>query len=274
MSRTMFLKLPRGLAGLSRIQFRSYSVSKPHLKRDLSPSLHTSTPSNPRWFAGFQDQLKQLKSEQYPPECMQRAEQLFQYSEENWLELLAGREGFLTDKTWKPLDSHQLLWGDMDSMGHINNVMYNRYIETARVQFVRHHGEDATMEEKRQWDDLPTPRSLGLILKSITTEFKFPMKFPDRITVLYKLVEPPIYDSTSLKMEAWILSEQHRRVAARCVDETTIYDYTSGQKSVLRPFMVDKLQLAFELQTACKNKYTEEANRATTAVEELKRAFQ
>ncbi|GKT64026.1 hypothetical protein ColTof4_04426 [Colletotrichum tofieldiae] len=57
--------------------------------------------------------------------------------------------------------------------GHINNVMYNRYFETARVQFFRSHGQDATAEEKKEWEDLPTPRSLGLILKTITTEFKF-----------------------------------------------------------------------------------------------------
>ncbi|KAH8746590.1 hypothetical protein F5883DRAFT_609425 [Diaporthe sp. PMI_573] len=252
MPRTPFLKLPRGFAAFSEIQLRSYSISKPHLNRNRALP-HTSTPSNPRWFAELQDQLKQLRSEQYPPECLQRAQRLFQYSETNWLELLAGQEGFLTEKKWRALDSHQVFWGDMVS-SHINNVMYNRYFETARVQFVRHHGEDATTEERRQWGDLPTPRSLGLILKSITTEFKFPMKFPDRITVLYKL--------------------QHGRVAARCVDDTAIYDYTSGKKSVLKAFMVDKLQQTFELQEACKKKYTEEANRAITAVEELKRAFQ
>ncbi|KAH7021860.1 thioesterase-like superfamily-domain-containing protein [Ilyonectria destructans] len=272
MSRTPFLKLPRGFAGVSETQLRPYSISKPCLNSNPAPPLHTSTPYNLRWFAELQGRLKQLRSEQHLPECMQKAQRLFQYSETNWLELLAGREGFLTEKKWRALDSHQVFWGDM--VGHINNVKYNRYVETARVQFVRHHGEDATTEERRQWNDLPAPRSLGLILKSITTEFKFPMKFPDRITVLYKLVEPPTYDSTSLKLEAWILSEQHGRVAARCVDDTAIYDYTSGKKLVLKVFMVDKLQQTFELQEACKKKYTEEANRAITAVGELKRAFQ
>lgn len=58
-------------------------------------------------------------------------------------------------------------------LGHVNNVMYNRYVETGRVHFVRQHSEDATADEKPQWDDLTTPRSLGLILKSITTEYKF-----------------------------------------------------------------------------------------------------
>jgi hypothetical protein len=51
--------------------------------------------------------------------------------------------------------------------------MYNRYVETGRVHFIRQHSEDAAEHEKSQWDDLPTPRSLGLILRSITTEYKF-----------------------------------------------------------------------------------------------------
>lgn len=116
MSRTPFLKLLRGFARLSEIQLRSYTISKPHLNHNRAPPPHTSTPSNPRWFAELQDQLKQLRSEPYPPECMQRAQRLFQYSETNWLELLAGREGFLTEKKWRALDSHQVFWGDMVSI--------------------------------------------------------------------------------------------------------------------------------------------------------------
>lgn len=61
----------------------------------------------------------------------------------------------------------------LTALGHVNNVMYNKYVETARVRFVKHHAEEAaTAEQRRQWDDLTTPRSLGLILKRITTEFK------------------------------------------------------------------------------------------------------
>ncbi|GJC88557.1 hypothetical protein ColLi_11395 [Colletotrichum liriopes] len=153
--------------------------------------------------------------------------------------------------------------------GHINNVMYNRYFETARVQFFRSHGQDATAEEKKEWEDLPTPRSLGLILKTITTEFKFPMKFPDRVHVLYKLSEPPTYETTSLRMEAWILSDQHRRIAARCTDETAIYDYGAGKKSVLKPFMVEKLQKTFEMQEETRKRVEEEARQVIAAVEGL-----
>lgn len=50
--------------------------------------------------------------------------------------------------------------------------MYNRYVESARVNFLWNHGKNAAQEEARKWRDLVSPRGLGLILKSITTEFK------------------------------------------------------------------------------------------------------
>ncbi|KAL3590785.1 hypothetical protein FPOAC2_12987 [Fusarium poae] len=152
--------------------------------------------------------------------------------------------------------------------------MYNKYAETGRVKFIHNQSEDATEEEKPQWIDLPTPRGLGLILKSIKTEYKFPLEFPDRITVFYKLLEAPTYESTSLKKEAWILSETHRRLAAKCIEDTAIYDYRIAKKSVLKPFMVEKLQQTFKLQQEREKKYTEEANKLIKAVEELKTKYQ
>nr|RBQ91073.1 hypothetical protein FVER53263_06523 [Fusarium verticillioides] len=205
-------------------------------------------PSFPsRWFADLQAQLKKFTSDSYPSSCVQEAKRQLVSNDQNWLQLLAGQQGFLTDKKWRGLDNHQLLWGDMDSM----------------------HSLDAAEHHKAQWDDLVTPRSLGLILKSITTEYKFPLEFPDHITVLYKLAEAPTNESTSLKMEAWILSEQYRRLAARCIDDTAIYDYTTAKKTVLKPFMVEKFQQTFSMQQANQKKYTEQAKQALEAAKEL-----
>ncbi|KAG5665495.1 hypothetical protein KAF25_009620 [Fusarium avenaceum] len=264
-SRIRLVKRPIGVwVKASAFQSRFYSVGgeKP---------IPDSPPLTSRWFADLQGQLKELTDAKQPSECARQAKELYEFSQNNWLELLAGQQGFLTDKKWRGLNNHQLLWGDMVS--HVNNVMYNRYVETGRVHFVRQHSEDATADEKPQWDDLTTPRSLGLILKSITTEYKFPLKFPDHITLVYKLLEEPTYESTSVKMEAWILSEQYRRVAARCIDDTVIYDYTTAKKSVLKPFMVDKLKHTFKLQQESQRKYTDEANRVIKAVEELKKQY-
>ncbi|EGU74099.1 hypothetical protein FOXB_15378 [Fusarium oxysporum f. sp. conglutinans Fo5176] len=244
-------------------------ISQLRLRSDQTPSNNDLPSFSSRWFADLQAQLKKFTSDQYPASCVQEAKRQLVSNEQNWLQLLAGQQGFLTDKKWRGLDNHQLLWGDMDSMGHVNNVMYNRYVETGRVHFIRQHSEDAAEHEKAQWDDLPTPRSLGLILRSITTEYKFPLEFPDHITVLYKLLEAPTNESTSLKMEAWILLEQYRRLAARCIDDTVIYDYTTAKKTVLKPFMVHKFQETFSMQQANQRKYTDQAKQAIQAAEEL-----
>ncbi|KAI3580776.1 thioesterase-like superfamily-domain-containing protein [Fusarium oxysporum f. sp. albedinis] len=257
-----FLKRPIKLAS-------RHAISQLRSKSGLAQSNNDLTSFPSRWFADLQAQLKEFTSDHYPASCVQEAKRQLVSNEENWLQLLAGQQGFLTDKKWRGLDNHQLLWGDMDSIGHVNNVMYNRYVETGRVHFIRQHSEDAAEDEKSQWDDLPTPRSLGLILRSITTEYKFPLEFPDHITVLYKLLEAPTNESTSLKMEAWILSEQYRRLAARCIDDTVIYDYTTAKKTVLKPFMVDKFQQTFSMQQANQRKYTDQAKRAIQAAEEL-----
>ena len=29
-------------------------------------------------------------------------------------------------------------WGDMDAFGHVNNVMYYRYVESARLAYIEH----------------------------------------------------------------------------------------------------------------------------------------
>ncbi|KAF5024160.1 hypothetical protein F66182_3795 [Fusarium sp. NRRL 66182] len=222
-----------GVVMWENINIINIKQAKGQKSDELSPAADHLRPLPSRWFTDLQAQCKELKTQQYPPECVQRAGQLLAHTEANWLGLLAG---------------------------HINNVMYNKYVETGRVHFIRQHSKDATAEERTQWEDLPTPRGLGLILKSIKTEFK--------------LLELPTYESTSLMMEAVILSGQHGRVAARCIDDTAIYDYTTASKSVLRPFMIDKLQDTFRLQLEDQKKYTDEARRAIKTLAELKKEFQ
>lgn len=52
--------------------------------------------------------------------------------------------------------------------------MYNRFAESSRVNYFRNFGNRAaTPELKDEWDTLMTPRGVGLILKSIKTDYKF-----------------------------------------------------------------------------------------------------
>jgi acyl-CoA thioesterase FadM len=56
---------------------------------------------------------------------------------------------------------------------HINNVVYNRYAESARVNWTRNFACDIDPAHRREWTELMTPKSLGLILRSIRTDYKF-----------------------------------------------------------------------------------------------------
>ncbi|PNP76181.1 hypothetical protein FNYG_10470 [Fusarium nygamai] len=92
-------------------------ISQLRLQSGLTQS-NNDLPSFPsRWFADLQAQLKKFTSDNYPSSCVEEAKRQLVSNDQNWLQLLAGQQGFLTDKKWRGLDNHQLLWGDMDSMG-------------------------------------------------------------------------------------------------------------------------------------------------------------
>jgi acyl-CoA thioesterase FadM len=72
------------------------------------------------------------------------------------------------------LKRHKVVWGEMDSMGHVNNVTYVRYAETGRVEWVCNLGSEGGKEEGERWRELMTPKGeRGLILKSIKVDYKF-----------------------------------------------------------------------------------------------------
>lgn len=189
------------------------------------------------------------------PEQTREAGSIVQEIAADWRELIAGSEGFLTSKDRRGLYRQEVVWGEMDSMGHVNNVMYNRYAEAGRIGWFHNFANILDPAHKREWSQLWTPVGDGLILRSIRTDFKFPMTWPDRVTVLHKLRSMPTQDTDHFTLDVLILSELHRRPAARCQEESVLYDYKKGEKIPLRPFMVDKFRETFELQEKAKEKY-------------------
>lgn len=100
----------------------------------------------------------------------------------------------------------------------------------------------------RQWRDIITPKGTGLILRRMETDFKFPLQYPDRITVLHKLRSKPLPSMDSFILDVLILTELHQRPAARCVEDIVVYDYQQGKKAPLKPFMVETFQQIWQEQ--------------------------
>jgi len=62
-------------------------------------------------------------------------------------------------------------WGDMDAMGHVNNTVYFRYIETARIAWLEQVGA------------LPDPSRSGPVLINAQCSFLKQLKYPAEIEV-------------------------------------------------------------------------------------------
>jgi hypothetical protein len=91
-------------------------------------------------------------------------------------------------------------------------------------------------------------------------------------TVLHKLRNKPQADSDHFILDVLILSEGHRRAAARCVEDIVVYDYKRGCKTALAPFMVDKFRETYELQEQAKEKYSGRVVRLLERVQGLEKS--
>ena len=72
-----------------------------------------------------------------------------------------------------------VIWGDMDSFQHVNNVIYFRYFESARIQYFEAVGLMDIVEQL----------GLGPILGSLSCHYLTPLTYPDTVYVGAKITE-------------------------------------------------------------------------------------
>jgi len=63
-------------------------------------------------------------------------------------------------------------WGDMDAMGHVNNTVYFRYMEQARIGWF-----DALVPRESAW------KSTGIVIVNASCNFKRPINYPGTVEV-------------------------------------------------------------------------------------------
>jgi len=63
-------------------------------------------------------------------------------------------------------------WGDMDAMGHVNNTVYFRYMEQARISWF-----DALVPRAEAW------KSTGIVIANAACNFKRPINYPGTVEV-------------------------------------------------------------------------------------------
>ena len=113
-----------------------------------------------------------------------------------------------------------VLWADMDLFGHVNNTIYLKWFESARVAY---------------WDgslmrDYMVPRDLGPILVSIHCDYKKQIHYPDQIEVSARAAH---IGKTSITIEHEVFSQHHGCVAASGQSVIVMFDYKQQQKYVI-----------------------------------------
>lgn len=108
-------------------------------------------------------------------------------------------------------------WGDMDAAQHVNNIMYLRYLETARIQYLEDIGFGFGQG------------NVGIILAEVKVKYRIPVTFPDILWIGTKTLIETI-DENSLWTEQVIFSHSHQKIATISKAKLVCYDYTQLKK--------------------------------------------
>lgn len=105
-------------------------------------------------------------------------------------------------------------WGDMDSLGHVNNTVYFRWFESARIAFFERIAIRASRPEK-----------VGPILASTTCDYLTPVAYPATVVVGARLQR---VGNTSIVIEH--LATKDGAPVARGSAVVVLIDYETGEK--------------------------------------------
>ena len=109
-------------------------------------------------------------------------------------------------------------WGDMDAMGHVNNTVYFRYFETARIDCFAGLGLGS----------IERSDGVGPILHSASCRFRIPLTHPDTVAVGVRIGD--IGDDRFV-MSYRAVSRRHGAVAADGESLIVTFDYADGTKA-------------------------------------------
>jgi acyl-CoA thioester hydrolase len=70
-----------------------------------------------------------------------------------------------------------VVWGEMDSYRHVNNVVYFRYFENGRLEYFRRLG----------WNEIERRTGVGPILAATSARFRKPLTYPDTIAIATRI---------------------------------------------------------------------------------------
>lgn len=116
-------------------------------------------------------------------------------------------------------------WGEQDAFGHVNNIVYIRQFESARIEYMRQAGLWGNL---KQADAAGAGEQIGPILASISCRYKLPVTFPDSVIAAARVKE---IAADRMTMVHRTISVRHQRIAAEGEGVIVTYNYTQLAKT-------------------------------------------
>ena len=132
--------------------------------------------------------------------------------------------------------SQDVIWGDMDAYGHVNNTVYFRYFEDARIAYFDKIG---VQEHKDKMQ-------IGPILATTNCDFRLPLEYPDRVQIVTR---SRILSAKKFNMYYAVYSERYGSMAAEGEGLLVYYDYAGGKSCEIPDAVVTAIN-ALEQQVA------------------------
>ena len=120
-------------------------------------------------------------------------------------------------------------WGELDSLGHVNNARFFTWFESARMELFR----------RVELEFVGVPQ-VGPILAHTSCDFLAPVRFPAEVSAGTRIAS---LGNTSFVMEfGVVLSEEPEELVARGRGVIVLIDYGTGAKVAIPPALRTKLE--------------------------------
>jgi acyl-CoA thioester hydrolase len=110
-----------------------------------------------------------------------------------------------------------IAWGDMDAFQHVNNTVYFKLFESARISYFEH----------LDFIEFMNKTGIGPILASTQCRFKIPLTYPDQVTVGAKV---DTMEKDRFIMKYAVISHKHKKIAALGEGLLVTFDYQKNKK--------------------------------------------
>jgi acyl-CoA thioester hydrolase len=110
-------------------------------------------------------------------------------------------------------------WSELDTFGHINNVMIMKYVQAARLNYIETIG----------LMNLHRTKNIGFMVAETNCQFKKELNFPGNISIDTKNI---FVKNTSFSLEH-ILINDNGGIVAIAKDVLVVFDFTKKEKCLI-----------------------------------------